>query len=63
MPLHPPGTIENGLDEEAYLGMIDPNTLPEVASKAASGEKVERRIDLGEIIGLPDFDVSPICPQ
>lgn len=55
MPLHPPGTIENGLDEEAYLGVVDSNTLPQVVSKVASGEK---QIDLGEIIGLPDFDVS-----
>ena len=58
MPLHPPGTIENGLDEEAYMGTVDPNTLPKVVSKVESGEKMEKRIDLAEIIGLPDFDVS-----
>ncbi|CAD6565569.1 MAG: hypothetical protein TREMPRED_001532 [Tremellales sp. Tagirdzhanova-0007] len=58
MPLHPPGTIENGLDEEAYMGTVDPNTLPKVVSKVESGEKMEKRIDLAEIIGLPDFDAA-----
>ena len=37
---------------------MDPNTLPQTISKAASREKTEARIDLAEIIGLPDFDVS-----
>ena len=40
------------------MGLVDPNTLPATFSKAASGEKVETRIDLAEIIGLPDFDVG-----
>jgi L-lactate dehydrogenase (cytochrome) len=69
-PHHPPGTIENGLDESAYKGMVDPATLPEVAapktvskrSKKANEEEEEeeRKIDLSEIIGLPDFDVCPL---
>ena len=41
---------------------MDPATLPEMApptnTKKTEGE--ERRIELSEIIGLPDFDVSPI---
>ncbi|WWC87468.1 uncharacterized protein L201_002357 [Kwoniella dendrophila CBS 6074] len=56
MPIHPPGTIENGLDEEAFMGLIDPMTLPQVVNKPLRGEKEERRIELAEIIGLPDFD-------
>ena len=37
--------------------MVDPNTLPEVVNKEVNGEKVGKKIELGEIIGLPDFDV------
>ncbi|ORY27625.1 FMN-dependent dehydrogenase-domain-containing protein [Naematelia encephala] len=56
-PIHPPGTIENGLDEEAFVGVVDPNTLPQTVSKAKGGEEgKERKIELAEIIGLPDFD-------
>ncbi|KAK8861216.1 hypothetical protein IAR55_002035 [Kwoniella newhampshirensis] len=58
MPIHPPGTIENGLDPDALRGLVDPATLPQVVSKATSGEKEERKIELGEIIGLPDFDAA-----
>ena len=57
-PIHPPGTIENGLDPSACLGTVDPATLPQVLSKTVAGEKEEGKIDLAEIIGLPDFDVS-----
>lgn len=62
-PLHPPGTIENGLDESAYLGNVDPQTLPSVLSysseaKTQGQEGKEREVDLAEIVGLPDFDVS-----
>lgn len=34
--------------------------MPQMTSKKASGEDKEeqRKIDLSEIIGLPDFDVS-----
>jgi L-lactate dehydrogenase (cytochrome) len=56
--LHPPGTIENGLDESAFKGLVDPQTLPQVLNKDLSGERrEEREITLAEIIGLPDFDV------
>lgn len=58
MPIHPPGTIENGLDEEACMGLVDPMTLPEVAAPAVKEDKGERKIDISEIIGIPDFDVS-----
>ncbi len=43
MPLHPPGTIENELGGESYMGTVDRDTLPKVVSKAESGEKVEKR--------------------
>jgi hypothetical protein len=51
--------------------MVDPATLPEVAApktvskrskKTNEEEEEERRIDLSEIIGLPDFDVSILPP-
>lgn len=58
MPIHPPGTIENGLDPEKCLGNVDPLTMPKAVSPAVSGEKKEeRKIELSEIIGIPDFDV------
>jgi hypothetical protein len=63
MPIHPPGTIENGLDPEAYKGMVDPLTLPQVASSANKEEKGEKKIDISEIIGIPDFDVSSRPPR
>jgi hypothetical protein len=64
-PLHPPGTIENGLDPECYKGNVDPATMPVMSSKKAAGEEIEgeRKIDLSEIIGLPDFDVCPLSPE
>jgi len=59
MPIHPPGTIENGLDPEKCLGNVDPLTMPQAVSPAAAGEKKEeRKIELSEIIGIPDFDVG-----
>jgi len=47
--------------------MVDPATLPDILPPASkrSGKKKdeeeeeERKIDLSEIIGLPDFDVCP----
>lgn len=43
--------------------MVDPATLPEMVSpKAARESKEERKIELSEIIGLPDFDVSHSLP-
>jgi hypothetical protein len=40
--------------------MVDPATLPEMVPSPGKKEvgEGERRIDLSEIIGLPDFDVS-----
>ena len=62
MPIHPPGTIENGLDEEACKGVVDPLTLPQVTAPASrEGKEEERKIDISEIIGIPDFDVSWSC--
>ncbi|OXC64351.1 hypothetical protein AYX13_06242 [Cryptococcus neoformans] len=56
-PIHPPGTIEDGLDPEAMIGLVDPATLPKmVDKKKEDGEQI--RIDLAEIIGLPDFDAA-----
>jgi len=41
--------------------MVDPATLPEMlpAPTAKNEAEGERKIDLSEIIGLPDFDVCP----
>jgi len=48
--------------------MIDPATLPDIVAppskrsgkkKNEEQEEDERKIDLSEIIGLPDFDVCP----
>ncbi|KAK4688773.1 L-lactate dehydrogenase (cytochrome), partial [Tremellales sp. Uapishka_1] len=57
-PLHPPGTIENGLDEDKFVGLVDTTTLPVVVKKSPreDAEAKDRRIDLAEIIGLPDFE-------
>ena len=58
-PLHPPGTIENGLEHEACLGAVDPQTLPAVLSTTSSAPRAsDREVDLAEIIGLPDFDAA-----
>jgi hypothetical protein len=42
------------------MGNVDPLTVPEAVGKpgGVAEEKGERRIDLAEIVGLPDFDVS-----
>jgi hypothetical protein len=40
--------------------MVDPATLPDVLpSPSQNKEEGERKIELSEIIGLPDFDVCP----
>jgi hypothetical protein len=40
--------------------MVDPATLPDVLpSSSKKEEEGERKIELSEIIGLPDFDVCP----
>jgi len=53
--------------------MVDPATLPDIVAPPSkrSGKKKndseeeedERKIDLSEIIGLPDFDVCPLSPS
>ncbi len=53
-PMHPPGTIENGLDVSAFVGLVDPATIKEVTLTTST--EPSERIDLAEIIGLPDFD-------
>jgi hypothetical protein len=42
------------------MGEVDPVTLPQPPVPVPTHEEGEgeRKIDLGEIIGLPDFDVS-----
>ena len=55
---HPPGTIENQLDPEAFLGKVDPLTLPAQANAGGDETSGERRPHLSEIIGLPDFEVG-----
>jgi len=49
--------------------MVDPATLPDIVAppfersgkkKNEEQEEDERKIDLSEIIGLPDFDVCPL---
>jgi hypothetical protein len=43
--------------------MVDPATLPDVLPASYKKEKEgERKIELSEIIGLPDFDVCPLIP-
>jgi hypothetical protein len=40
--------------------MVDPATLPDVLpAPSKKEEEGERKIELSEIIGLPDFDVCP----
>jgi len=40
--------------------MVDPATLPDILpSSPKKEEEGERKIELSEIIGLPDFDVCP----
>jgi hypothetical protein len=40
--------------------MVDPATLPDVLPSFKKEEEGERKIELSEIIGLPDFDVCPL---
>jgi hypothetical protein len=40
--------------------MVDPATLPDILpAPSRESEEGERKIELSEIIGLPDFDVCP----
>jgi L-lactate dehydrogenase (cytochrome) len=60
MPLHPPGTLESGIDQDKMIGLVDPTTVKEVemSPEEAHSEGKERgTVPLGQIIGLPDFAV------
>jgi hypothetical protein len=67
----PPGTIEkaistDSLSAEALVGYVDPKTIKQIErlEPAAQGETLptaqpaKRKIELAEIVGLPDFTVS-----
>lgn len=62
MPLHPPGTLESGIDADKMIGLVDPTTVKEVEMppEEAEGGKKSDTIPLGQIIGLPDFAVRLI---
>jgi L-lactate dehydrogenase (cytochrome) len=60
-PIHPPGTIEDGLVDypDALKGNIDPKTVKHVElPKENVGEQKKELLALGQVIGLPDFAVS-----
>jgi L-lactate dehydrogenase (cytochrome) len=57
MPLHPPGTLESGIDAEKMIGLVDPTTVKEVEAQPEEESKKSDTIPLGQIIGLPDFAV------
>jgi hypothetical protein len=43
------------------MGMVDPATLPDILpAPSKESEGGERKTELSEIIGLPDFDVCPL---
>lgn len=47
------------MDPEKSLGSVDPLTMPKVVAPVIKKEgEGERKIELSEIIGIPDFDVS-----
>lgn len=41
-PIHPPGTLENNLPPEAFIGPIDPTTVPETGPKPLTAD--EKRV-------------------
>lgn len=57
-PTHSPGIIEDRLDPRAYVGDVDPDTLPArpVVAEQKKEDEAERKIDLSEIVGWPDLD-------
>lgn len=55
-PIHSPGIIQDRLDPTACIGSVDPATLPPRPVIAEDEDDGERKIDLSEIVGLPDFD-------
>jgi hypothetical protein len=57
MPLHPPGTLESGINADKMIGLVDPTTVTEVEAQPEAEVKKSDKIPLGQIIGLPDFAV------
>jgi hypothetical protein len=57
MPLHPPGTLESGIDADKMIGLVDPTTVKEVEAQPEAGAREGDKVPLGQIIGLPDFAV------
>ena len=58
--LHPPGTLESDIDAYQMMGLVGLQTVKEVEipeEKAEGAGKMDK-IPLGQIIGLPDFEVS-----
>jgi hypothetical protein len=62
MPLHPPGTLESGIDADKMIGLVDPTTVTEVEAQPEAEVKKSDKIPLGQIIGLPDFAVRLSVP-
>ena len=60
VPLHPPGTLESGIDADKMMGLVDSQTIKEVEITEEKAERAGKmdKIPLGQIIGLPDFEVS-----
>lgn len=63
MPLHPPGTLESGIDADKMIGLVDPTTVKEVEAQPEAEVKKSDKIPLGQIIGLPDFAVRLSVPS
>ncbi|KAH8081967.1 FMN-dependent dehydrogenase-domain-containing protein [Filobasidium floriforme] len=63
MPLHPPGTLESGIDADKMIGLVDPTTVKEVEAQPEAGSEGREgdKVPLGQIIGLPDF--APAAEQ
>lgn len=56
-PIHSKGIIEDRLDPSAYVGDVDESTLPDIPTPTTAPAS-ERKVDLGEIVGLPDFEAA-----
>lgn len=62
-PLHPPGTIENNLDPEAFRGYVDPaataaGAAAQIEEKRRIAEAREKLAPVETILGLDEFQVS-----
>ncbi|PWN49012.1 putative CYB2-L-lactate dehydrogenase [Violaceomyces palustris] len=59
-PIHPPGTLEDNLPKEKYIGKIDPATVKEVAvteTKQAVAQDPNALPPLDQCLNLYDFEV------